>query len=270
MLRAGAAQRLQRSLRRISARFNRRPHSTKPELGNEPLQKPASSASRRGPVTWRSLAVATGVGVGVGFVYWQQKERKVVELERQAAAQASAASAGKPAIGGPFRLVDARTQREVTDADFRGRFPLIYFGFTHCPDVCPDEITKISKALALLDKRVGRDRLSATLVPLFVSVDPERDTPAAMNEFLSNEDFDGRFVGLTGSAEQCAAAAKAFRVYYMKTDESESDYLVDHSIITYLMGPDGSLLDYFGKNVSAEEMALRIERHLQQVGSTAT
>jgi protein SCO1/2 len=136
--------------------------------------------------------------------------------------------------------------------------------------VCPDELTKISKALALLDKRVGSERVSTSLVPIFVSVDPERDSPDAMNDFLSNEGFDRRFIGLTGSIEQCAAAAKAFRVYYMKTDESESDYLVDHSIITYLMGPDGSLLDYFGKNVSAEDMASRIERQLQRMEATTT
>ena len=265
MLRSVSYGTLRQTVRRFRGNFLRRCSSapeSKPGRPSEPTHTTTGSSWRQGPVTWRSLAITTGVGAGIGFLYWQQKERKAKELERSVTAQVSS---GKPAIGGPFQLVDARTRQTVTDADFRGRLPLFYFGFTHCPDVCPDELTKISKALALLDQRLGHDRVSATIAPVFISVDPERDTPDVVNEFLRNEEFDERFVGLTGSVEQCAAAARAFHVYYMKTDESEDDYLVDHSIITYLMGPDGDLLDYFGKNISAEEMAQRIEGHWKRM-----
>ena len=216
-----------------------------------------------GPVTWRSLAVATGVAAGIGTVYYYYKQERLERLKARARNELPAGGVGRPAIGGPFTLMDSRTERTVTDRDFAGRHMLVYFGFTHCPDVCPDEMDKITEVLHLLDKRLGRERVSQLLVPIFISVDPERDTPQAVERFLRDNEFDDRFVGLTGSMEQCVAAARAYRVYFTKTAEDTEDYQVDHSIITYLMGPDGQLVSFFGKNVDAEAEANKIEQALR-------
>ena len=166
--------------------------------------------------------------VGLGFwasTWWRE----------QAAPPNSAGGVAVPGgvrIGGHFTLV-APDGRTVTDADFRGKVMLVYFGYTFCPDVCPTELQAVAASLALL----GDD--AARVAPLFVTIDPERDTPKAMGEYTQL--FDDRILGLTGSAEQIAAAAKAYRVYYARADaKGASTYLMDHSSFIYVMGPDGS------------------------------
>jgi protein SCO1/2 len=137
----------------------------------------------------------------------------------------------------------------VTDADFAGRWQLVFFGFTYCPDVCPTTLATVSAALAEL----GED--ADQVAPLFVTVDPERDTPAAMAEYLAN--FDPRIVGLTGSPEQIKAAAKAFRVYYARVDKDDQPdgYTMDHSAFLYLMGPDGDYAAHFSHQDDPGEIA---------------
>lgn len=171
-------------------------------------------------------------------------------------------SIGKAAIGGPFNLVDAHG-KAFTDANLLGRWTLIYFGFTMCPDICPDELTKVSEALDSLMERGKRisSKPDADITPILISVDPERDSPARTQEYATG--FHSAFVGLSGSLDQVKDAAKAYRVYYSKDETPGDEYLVDHSIITYLMDPEGNFADFYPKNVGAPEIVSRIEMKMQ-------
>jgi protein SCO1/2 len=166
------------------------------------------------------------------------------------------ASPGTARIGGPFSLVD-HDGKPVTDADFRGRHMLVYFGFTYCPDVCPTSLNRNLQALDLLDEAQARK-----VQPILISVDPERDTPAHLKEYVGQFSPDLR--GLTGTPEQVAAAAKAYAVYYAKVpgDDDPASYLVDHTSITYLMGPDGVFVQHFRHDLPPEEMAEQLRKVL--------
>lgn len=154
---------------------------------------------------------------------------------------------GGVSVGGPFTLVNTAGET-VTEASFRGRWMLVYFGYTFCPDVCPTELQTMSAAL----DRLGP--LGAKVVPVFITVDPERDTPAALAEYTKL--FDERLVGLTGSKEQVAGAAKSYRVYYARAKAKDnSDYLMDHSSFIYLVGPDGGFRALFRHGMTVPELA---------------
>jgi protein SCO1/2 len=162
---------------------------------------------------------------------------------------------GKALIGGPFALVDQHG-KTVTDRDFRGRYMLIFFGFTHCPDICPAELQVIAASLDELGSK-GEE-----VVPVFVTLDPERDTPEVMADYVKN--FGSRFVGLTGSPEAIAEAAKAYRVAFSKFQEGESkgDYSIDHSALVYLMGKDGEYVAHFPYGTPAAKMTETLRRYL--------
>lgn len=159
-------------------------------------------------------------------------------------------------IGGPFELID-HTGAVKTEASYAGKFTLIYFGYTYCPDVCPTSLTTMTDALNILGSRADN------VVPIFITVDPKRDTVEQLKMYVSH--FHPRMVGLTGSEEQVAKAAKNFRVYYARQKESEpgaGDYLVDHSSIVLLMDKQGKYLAHFSHSVSAEAMAERLKKLL--------
>src|SRR5262245_2439993 len=162
---------------------------------------------------------------------------------------------GKALIGGPFTLVD-QTGRTVTDQDFRGRYMLVFFGFTHCPEVCPAELQVMSVALDELGPKADQ------VVPIFITLDPERDTQEAMGAFVKN--FGSRFVGLTGSPEAIAAAADAYRVAYAKIQEDvrKPDYSIDHTGLVYLMGKDGEYITHFAYGTPAAKMTETLRRYL--------
>lgn len=164
-------------------------------------------------------------------------------------------TSGKALIGGPFTLVD-QTGKTVTDQDFRGRYMLVFFGFAHCPDICPAELQVMSAALDALGPKAD------SVVPIFITLDPERDTQAAMDAYVKN--FGPRFVGLTGSSEQIAAAAKAYRVAYSKfqQDKTSSDYSIDHSALVYLMGKNGEYITHFAYGTPAAQMTETLRRYL--------
>jgi protein SCO1 len=164
-------------------------------------------------------------------------------------------SSGTALVGGPFSLVGA-DGKPVTDRDFRGRYMLIFFGFTHCPDICPAELQVIAEALGELGDK------AKNVVPIFITLDPERDTPEAMGNYVKS--FGPNFVGLTGSPEAIAAAAKAYRVSYAKVEDKESagDYGVDHSALVYLMDPEGRYVTHFSYGLSAEQMAEKLGKLL--------
>jgi protein SCO1/2 len=165
-------------------------------------------------------------------------------------------SSGTALIGGPFSLVGGEDGKTVTDSDFRGRDMLVFFGFTHCPDICPAELQVIAEALDRLGDK------AAKIVPIFITLDPERDTPEVMTAYVKS--FGPNFVGLTGTPEAIAAAAKAYRIGYTKVENraSPKDYSVDHSALVYLMGPDGAYLTHFAYGTSAQEMAEKLARFL--------
>ncbi|MFT8243171.1 SCO family protein [Roseomonas sp. BN140053] len=157
-------------------------------------------------------------------------------------------------LGGPFTLVD-QTGKTVTDADYRGKVVVIFFGYSFCPDVCPTELSVVASAMDLLGADADR------VQPLFVSVDPERDTPAKLADYVAL--FHPRIAGLTGTPEQVAAAARAFRVYYAKTTPpGAGEYLMDHSAFTYLLGPDGKLRTLFRPGVTPEQLAEAVRSNL--------
>ncbi len=159
-------------------------------------------------------------------------------------------------IGGTFTLVD-HDGKARSDGDFRGEHLLIYFGYTYCPDVCPTALSDMAGALDAL----GAD--AAKVRPLFITVDPARDTPERLKPYIAN--FHPRLVGLTGSEAAVTSAAKAYRVYFAKsrTAAAPGDYLVDHTSIIYLMGPDGRYLTHFTHGTTAETMAARIRDNLR-------
>ena len=159
---------------------------------------------------------------------------------------------GQALIGGPFHLID-QTGKPRTDTDFRGQVLLVYFGYTNCPDVCPTTLQTITNAM----DKLGAD--AAKVTPIFITVDPERDTTEVLKAYASN--FHPRLVALTGSADEIAAAAKAYRIYYAKVGQ-ETDYSMDHSSIVYLMGPDGKYLGHFGMDATADDIAAVLRARL--------
>lgn len=156
-------------------------------------------------------------------------------------------------LGGPFSLID-ETGARVTNETFRGRFMLIYFGFTYCPDVCPTELAKMAAALDLLGDAAEE------VVPILITVDPERDTPAALAQYTDL--FHPRLIGLTGTEAEIAAAARAYRAYYAKvrTGQAPDEYTMDHSAFIYLMGRRGEFVALFNPETTAEQMAEAMRR----------
>jgi protein SCO1/2 len=164
-------------------------------------------------------------------------------------------TSGKALIGGPFTLV-GRDGKPVTDQAFRGKYMMVFFGFTHCPDICPAELQMMAAALDELGPKANE------IIPIFITLDPERDTPMVVSDYVTN--FSPRFVGLTGSSEQIAAAAKAYRVVYSKfqQDNSSSDYSIDHSAFVYLMGKDGEYITHFAYGTPLSQMTETLRRYL--------
>jgi protein SCO1 len=157
------------------------------------------------------------------------------------------------AIGGPFNLID-QDGHSFSDRDLKGKTFLVFFGFTHCPDVCPTTLFEISEIMRTLGPEA--DRTAA----LFISVDPERDTPEAMKDYLSS--FDPHLRGLTGDAASLAAVAKAYRVYYKKVPLEGGDYTMDHTAIVYLMDKEGRFVSPFNMKRTADVAAAELRKQL--------
>ena len=184
-------------------------------------------------------AFAVSLAVGLLLMTWLMGDLRKV--------------AAPAAIGGPFQLTDQSGQ-VVTEKNLKGRPTLIFFGFTHCPDVCPTALFEISEVLRAMGK--DADKVNA----FFVSVDPERDTQAAMKDYLSS--FDPHLKGLTGNAEQVAKVLTAYRVYAKKVPLKDGDYTMDHTALVYLMDRDGNFVAPFNMKRKPEEAAAELKRHL--------
>eukprot|EP00061_Rhincodon_typus_P013204 g39430.t1 len=188
----------------------------------------------------------------MGLWYYVHLEKKQQEkVKRQEQLQ-------KLALGqGDFNLLD-HTGKSRTKKDFFGKWVLLYFGFTHCPDICPDELDKISSVVQILDV----DRALPPVQPIFITVDPERDGVEEMARYI--KDFHSRMIGLTGTPGQIKDLGKAFRVYYSAGPKDEdNDYIVDHTIIIYLLNPDGLFTDYYNRSKNDQEIAESIRSHMK-------
>jgi cytochrome oxidase Cu insertion factor (SCO1/SenC/PrrC family) len=210
------------------------------------IERKPAAGGRRNRAIWLVWVIAI---VGAGALGWVISD---VLMPDGGALVRRVQTIAAPTIGGPFNLVDD-TGRPRSDAEFRGKFMLIYFGYTHCPDACPTALQDMADALAKLGPA------AAEIAPIFITVDPERDTVQYLKGYA--EQFDPHFVALTGSQEQVAAAAKAYRVYYRKASD-QTDYLVDHTSIVYLMDRDGKFLTHFTHETSPDQMAAALRKYL--------
>ena len=193
--------------------------------------------------TARPLVIATAFAasliVGLLLVFW---------------AMGGVSKVAQPAaIGGPFQLTDQHG-KAVTDKNLKGKPTLIFFGYTHCPDVCPTSLFEISEVLRAMGK--DADKVNA----VFISVDPERDTPATMKDYLSS--FDPHLEGLSGDPEAIANVIKSYRVYAKKVPTKDGDYTMDHTALIYLMDRDGRFVSPFNLKRTPEEAAADLKRYL--------
>ena len=193
-----------------------------------------------------AVAMAIGLVIAAGIAWWQVQNTPQTTQTTQTAVS----------IGGSFTLTD-HTGRTVTDGDFQGKYRLIYFGYSYCPDVCPTELGSMARAMDVLGP------LADQVQPLLITIDPERDTVSHLAEYVSL--FHPRLVGLTGTPEQVAAVTKAYRVYAAKRPAESGktqEYLMDHSGFLYLMGPDGAFIRIFPAGTSGEDLAKDLQGRL--------
>ncbi|MEO6041909.1 MAG: SCO family protein [Croceibacterium sp.] len=163
------------------------------------------------------------------------------------------------AIGGPFELTD-KAGKTVRWSDFAGKYRIVYFGYTYCPDACPTDVARMSQGLSQFEK--GEPARGAKVQPIFISVDPARDTPAKVGEFAAN--FHPRLIGLTGTPAQVAGAAKAFAVFYERAPgQPDGSYMVNHSTVTYLFGPKGEPLATLPTDKGPAAVAAELTRWVQ-------
>ncbi|NXK89270.1 SCO2 protein, partial [Formicarius rufipectus] len=202
---------------------------------------------------WQRAAVV-GAALGAAGAAWLSlREEKERRRRQRRLRDLRALSLGQT----DFELQDtAGTPRRR--ADLLGRWVLLYFGFTHCPDVCPEQLERLCDTVRLLEA----DPALPPVQPLFVTVDPARDDAAALGRYLG--EFHPRLQGLTGTPEQVRAAAAAFRIYVSAgAPDEDGDYVVDHSVLTFLLDPDGLVRDCYGRARTAEELAGSVRRHME-------
>jgi protein SCO1/2 len=213
-------------------------------------------------IRWSALGLIAVIAAGWGLVWAAQRDPAGGAARLvHAAAILVASQPGLPAaeVGGAFSLTDTNGHA-VTDATYRGRWMLVYFGYAYCPDICPTELQTMSTVL----DQLGPD--AAKIAPLFITVDPQRDTPEALGQYVKL--FDSRLIGLTGTSEQAAQAAKAYRVYATKvTSKGLGGYLIDHTSFVYLMDPGGKLRTVFSSETNVMDMVAAIASQISGGGN---
>jgi cytochrome oxidase Cu insertion factor (SCO1/SenC/PrrC family) len=210
-------------------------------------------------LNWRQriivILVAILIGAAIGYI--QIKTQTVVIDDSTAKTEIQNPLAGVK-LGGPFTLFDQDGQN-VTEKSWAGQYRLYFFGFAHCPDVCPLGLSKIAETLNLLPKDMA-DKVQ----PVFVTLDPARDTPALLKEYVAI--FHPRLVGLTGTQQQTDVMIKNFRVYAQKQpiQNDPNNYMINHSAYTYLADPQNNVIDVFAHEASPQEIADKIKTHIPQ------
>lgn len=196
-----------------------------------------------------SIVAVAVVAALLGTLWYLTSKQDADDLFAQC--RASTVAGGAATIGGPFELIN-EAGKTVTDKDVITGPSLVYFGYTFCPDVCPLDNVRNVDAVAILE-----ENMSKIVTPIFISIDPTRDTPEVMAEFTDN--MHPRMVGLTGTLEQTKAASKAYRTYFKKQEDGDPEfYLMDHSTQTYLMFPEHGFVEFFRRDETAEGMAKRV------------
>lgn len=199
------------------------------------------------------LIAALAALVVSGFVVWQYTNQQTAINGSQGQVLSFAPA---KEVGAPYSLVDS-TGAQRDSSSFAGKYQLIFFGYTFCPDICPTELLVMGQAIRALGE--SNAEAESMLQPVFITVDPERDTPALMGEYVAN--FHDRMVGLSGPAEDVAKVAHDFRVYYAKVDSDDPEnYLMDHSSFMYLVGPDDKLVAMFRPSGDPDAIAKELER----------
>ncbi|KAL8796794.1 MAG: hypothetical protein Q9195_000877 [Heterodermia aff. obscurata] len=210
------------------------------------------SRAKFGPFSARAAVLFFTAGCSMLIYFRYEKER----VERQRVADMSK-GAGRPKVGGEFHLLD-HEGRAFSDGDMKGGFSLVYFGFTHCPDICPEELDKMARMIDLASPSTS----PSPLLPLFITCDPARDTPSVLKTYLA--EFHPSILGLTGTWQQIKDVCKKYRVYFSTPEGAKPgmDYLVDHSIYFYLMDPEGDFIEAIGRQHSPETAARIIKEHM--------
>lgn len=212
----------------------------------------AKSRYRLGPFSWQAGGLFLAAGLALTAYFRYEKAR----MSRARIAEANK-GIGKPLVGGPFHLVD-HDGKEFTEQDLKGRYSLVYFGFTHCPDICPEELDKMAGMIESVKAKFGK----GVLKPVFISCDPARDTPEVMRRYLA--EFHPDILGMTGTWQEVKDVCKAYRVYFSTPPDVKpgEDYLVDHSIYFYLMDPEGDFVEAIGRNFTVDAAAKVINDHV--------
>ncbi|GAA5822113.1 hypothetical protein JCM11251_004862 [Rhodosporidiobolus azoricus] len=237
-----------------SARFY---SSTPPPSSANPSTQSSAQLQNRnqaGPFTLKAGALFVATGVGLYF-YFDYEKKKVSERKRQ---ENAAARIGRPKIGGPFVLTD-QNGNEFSDKDLVGKWSMVYFGFTNCPDICPEELDKMTAVVNDISQSHQTD-----ILPVFITCDPARDDVKAVKAYV--KDFHPSLVGLTGAYEDIKKTCKAYRVYFSTPPNAKptDDYLVDHSIFFYLMDPNGKFVDAFGRSMGAQGVTDKVRGYLDE------
>ncbi|KAK2823852.1 hypothetical protein FQN49_007555 [Arthroderma sp. PD_2] len=209
--------------------------------------------SSTGPFSWKSalLFVLTGAGM---IVYFQYEKAR---LERERIVEMSK-GVGKPRVGGPFVLKDLNGE-QFTEENLMGKYSFVYFGFTHCPDICPDELDKMAE---IIDEVRAKSNGQEVMRPVFITCDPARDSPEVLKAYL--KEFHKDIIGLTGTYEQVKDVCRQYRVYFSTPQKIKpgEDYLVDHSIYFYLMDPEGDFVECIGRQDTPQTAAKVILDHI--------
>lgn len=203
-----------------------------------------------GFINWKAAIFFIATGGALMWFFKHEKQR--IEIERL---EESNRGYGKPLVGGPFNLVD-QNGNEFTEKDLLGKFTLIYFGFSMCPDICPDELEKMAEMIDAINKDGKK------VTPVFITCDPARDSPEVLKEYLA--EFHPDIIGLTGTYENIKKTCKAYRVYFSTPPDLKpgQDYLVDHSIFFYFMDPEGKYIDVFGRQYDATTAVEKMKEHM--------
>ncbi|KAF7732864.1 Cu-binding protein, partial [Apophysomyces ossiformis] len=235
----------------------RRPCLRLLSTSSEPSPQKKAHAS---PFTWKSAVVLVATGIGLVAYFKNEKERlRQLRLEKD---REMSRSFGRPNIGAPFTLTEVNSNKPMSSNTFLGQYYMVYFGFTHCPDICPEELDKMAEVVDLVkaDKELGE----GVLVPVFITCDPRRDSSDIVKEYI--KDFHPDLVGFTGEFEEIRKVARSFRVYMsVPPNVTEGDdYLVDHSIFFYLMDPEGKFVDCYGRDTTPEEITTSFKKYVRE------
>lgn len=205
-------------------------------------------------ISYGILGTAFVVGVGL-FLGWMVESHRLTGEKDAVATITEGRTIGTAQLGGPFELVDHHGAPR-SDGDFRGRYMLVYFGYRFCPDICPAALYNITEALNQLGKT------AAKIQPLFITVDPKRDTAENLGVYMQN--YDPRFIALTGNENQIETAKKAYKVFALPAtpDGTTSEYLMDHSSIIYLMDPMGRFVAHFNHTTEPKQLAAALNRYV--------